>query len=649
MVKRNDIQILRGLAVLSVVFYHAAPEKFGSGFMGVDIFFVISGYLVAPMIMRAVSADIKMKKPRYLAIRQFYIRRFFRLAPSMATTFILTFLVTLLLIPPRDFQKTFGQACFAFLGLGNFGALLFSGDYFSPHPTPLLHTWSLSVEEQIYILLPILLFFSLQICKLRRNKVLRISILILTVTSYVCSQLLKIINQSELALQIDFYSPVTRFYEFGLGALVATSPRVIQLSNRVKIFLFLIISVSIFTPQKIPGISLNLILVTTCLFLCTASDMFKKSLSKPLLWIGDRSYSIYLFHLPLLFVAFYTPLWRNEIHREPLKIAAVLLTFLLANINYKYIETKWRDFGKKELRPDELISGASKFLVVPFLVSLGMYIASITSIFGLNPNGTPLPDPSLMLGKCYSLQGERPCYLSANSRLPKVLLVGDSHARHFGASFAKFAHDHQLSPVIWTQSGCQFILPSKKISIDYPTLNAKYAVVHKGETQSCFTHNLEIMSWIKHNPNSYLVITFRSSSMAEFDLGINPQRYRNLVALSLKKLSKEHSNILFIGPNPEYKDSAQFFGGGTLLWQKPYEESANPVVSRKNMVQNPFLDDYFYESTFKHKSSIVYKSGVKPFCDSSKCVRRVNGNWLYTDVNHLSIYGTEILRNFIQD
>lgn len=142
---RKDIQILRGLAVLAVVLFHSYERTFPLGYLGVDVFFVISGFVVTPLILRIFTRTTFRGK--ISSLKYFYERRFYRLAPALTVTLVLSAIAILLLGPIVDHQKFARQGIATLLLLGNFGAYRYSGDYFSPNPNPLIHTWSLSVEE----------------------------------------------------------------------------------------------------------------------------------------------------------------------------------------------------------------------------------------------------------------------------------------------------------------------------------------------------------------------------------------------------------------------------------------------------------------------------------------------------------------------
>ena len=180
---RQDIQILRGLAVFAVLLFHTHAKYFPLGYLGVDVFFVISGFVVTPLILRIFTDKSDRRGARLANLLEFYKRRFYRLAPAMAFILVISALAILLLGSPSDHERFARQGIATLLLIGNLGAYRYSGDYFSSNPNPLVHTWSLSVEEQIYIFLPILLILLLH----NRRNIKRISTTIFfTITIFSC-------------------------------------------------------------------------------------------------------------------------------------------------------------------------------------------------------------------------------------------------------------------------------------------------------------------------------------------------------------------------------------------------------------------------------------------------------------------------------
>ena len=202
---RPEIDGLRAIAVLSVIFFHAGISIFKGGFVGVDIFFVISGYLISTIILK----DIEKKN---FNINYFYQRRARRILPALIITIALTLPFALLLLPPDDL-KSFAKSIFSSLTFwSNFQFSAESGYFEIPGEyKPLLHTWSLSIEEQFYIFWPLIIW---TIYKIRINFLLIIFVLI------TLSFVLNIVS-AESDKVATFYSPITRFCELLVGSFLA--------------------------------------------------------------------------------------------------------------------------------------------------------------------------------------------------------------------------------------------------------------------------------------------------------------------------------------------------------------------------------------------------------------------------------------------
>lgn len=221
---RKDIQALRGLAVLAVVLFHAKESYFPLGYLGVDVFFVISGFVVTPLIIRIFSEEPK-GETRLRKLRNFYLSRYYRLAPALAVVLSISAVAILLLGYPAEHESFARQGIATLLLVGNLGAYIYSGDYFSPNPNPLVHTWSLSVEEQIYIFLPLLLMLIL-LNRMNIKKVTLIVFSVITSASFITFLVPALIQPLYTKIGISdslgvfsFYSPFSRIWQFTLGGL----------------------------------------------------------------------------------------------------------------------------------------------------------------------------------------------------------------------------------------------------------------------------------------------------------------------------------------------------------------------------------------------------------------------------------------------
>jgi len=345
--RRADIQGLRAIAVLAVIAYHAGLPIPG-GFTGVDVFFVISGFVITEMLFREKIATGTVKLGR------FYIRRFRRLMPALGLLVSATVLASWFIYTSQSTQELTAQT-----GLGAifFGAnaiiAMTTGNYFDAlaEANPLLHTWSLSVEEQFYFVFPALLLLGWTFRKALSTRLV-IFILILTISALSLALAVFGSSGAEQAPEstswlLGFYSPFTRIWEFGAGALIALAIPTIKLNNATALMISVagvIAGVAGFTlisdQTPFPGVWTVIPVVATALLLAggTRTNLISRTLSlTPMVKVGDWSYSLYLWHWPFIVFAIY--IWPGNWF---VPIIAALLSFLPAIASYYLVEQRFR-------------------------------------------------------------------------------------------------------------------------------------------------------------------------------------------------------------------------------------------------------------------------------------------------------------------
>ena len=206
---RPDIEGLRGLAVLLVVVFHAAPNLLGGGFIGVDVFFVISGFLITGLLYRELGRTGR------ISFSRFYVRRIRRLFPAAALAIAATFLLSALVLSPLALPRVAGDGVAAALSLANIRFALASGDYFNAIvvPSPFLHYWSLSVEEQFYLVWPALLFLVFRVGRARLVTLIIVAVMVFSLALAVA--------MTENGANWAFYSLPTRAWQLAVGGLLA--------------------------------------------------------------------------------------------------------------------------------------------------------------------------------------------------------------------------------------------------------------------------------------------------------------------------------------------------------------------------------------------------------------------------------------------
>lgn len=339
---RKEIDGLRALAVLPVIFFHAGFSSMKRGFLGVDIFFVISGFLITAIIL----GDLQKGQFSFL---KFYDRRIRRIFPIFATVLIISTIVAWFIMFPDELSTYSDSLLASILFYANFFFYNLLGGYFSPDAEfqPLLHIWSLAVEEQFYFIFPVLL---LCFYKFGRN------VIVLIVGSIFFASLMFCLLYGVDHPIFVFYMLPARFWELAAGALLAISTLdKRQFSPKLLNYLawpgFLLIVYSLLAmPHKMvfPGWGTLPVIVGTVLVLAfaRAETHVAKILSwRPLVFIGLLSYSAYLWHQPIfVFARLYYPefIEAGSQFKKFIYLALIILVFLISALSWKYIEQPFR-------------------------------------------------------------------------------------------------------------------------------------------------------------------------------------------------------------------------------------------------------------------------------------------------------------------
>jgi peptidoglycan/LPS O-acetylase OafA/YrhL len=456
MLYRKEIDGLRAICILPVIFYHFNFPYFNGGYIGVDIFFVISGYLICSLVIK----DINEKR---FSLKNFYERRARRILPLLFLVIIVTTLISKILYSPDYFESIIESSLSSTFLFSNFYFWKQSG-YFEvgSELNPLFHTWSLSIEEQFYILFPILFLFFFSIFQKRiLFFILGLIIVGLTISYY----------SSRFHPSANFYLLPFRAFEicFGiLSALIYNFYNFKNLNNKYKNYfsllgLFLIVlSIFIFNEDTLsPGI-ISILPITGCaivILFCDHNTQIYKILSnRQLVFIGLISYSLYLWHIPIL--NFYKIIF--SISSKLDYIIIFILVFLISILTWKYIEKPFRNF--KKIKSKFFFSIISLYLVIylALILSLNFMLVNSKKQFSTKLdqdkkiiyNQTQLAkldngyDKMFDNNKCKfwsrKLNSDfkkrfNNCFVKLNKKA--IFLLGDSHQMDFYNGFAKISDE----------------------------------------------------------------------------------------------------------------------------------------------------------------------------------------------------------------
>jgi len=620
---------LRGLAVLAVLLFHANESYFPLGYLGVDVFFVISGFVVTPLILRIFVGQTEGIK-RKVEIVYFFKRRFYRLAPALAVVLIFSILLVLCLGLGSDHEFFVKQGLATLLLAGNFGAFKYSdGDYFSPSPNPLVHTWSLSVEEQIFIFLPFVLMLILHKRKNIR-RIFGITFVIITFTSFFSfsfpSILQPIYSQVgiDVASQFSFFSPVDRIWQFTLGGLgflllEKFSSRIKKFSLLFQGLLIFVLLILLFGPihLNLKFSSVFASFLAFVILIARSLDDLPKVVVEKLQWLGDRSYSIYLVHMPLLYIARYSPVTQigNGENRIIQSAIAVTVSISLGALSYSKVEKRFRTLDHDNTGG---IKNVLVTLALTLLFPMSLFVTMEKGIdhqfWGLNRNVQPPVATWTLDSNCkLDLEKVEPCSYKVPGSKNSVLLIGDSHAAQFSLAVEYVAKEQGWSTFVWTLGNCRFLLQK----------NYENEV-----TDKCLNQNRRILQWVEKNrPNKMIVSQYVKTDSSQYNL-------KN----SLSTLKRIIPDILLIENTPVFPDAEDFMSQRPLV-MSPYRP---PVSFKQSEMDNKDLNASTELAKWARSNGFTTFNLYSLFCEKQVCKRFYGGKWLYVDNNHLSVDGAAL-------
>jgi peptidoglycan/LPS O-acetylase OafA/YrhL len=455
---RKDIEGLRAIAAGIVVAYQAALPGFSGGFTGVDVFFVLSGYLITGLLVREHETSGRID------LIQFYARRARRLLPAAALVAAATLVVgTALVYAPSEQRHIAHSAVAMFAYVSNIRFMRFSGDYFAPETEadPFLHTWSLAVEEQFYFVWPVLLLLALR----TRYGITR-PLMLLTLLSFV-SYVALLVRQPQWA----FFLMPARAWEFGLGALAVTLPSRPFDTRRSGIVGVLSATGLLLTTVLASAYTIGAHIwpaVCTALLLRAGAHrgdgpLWAAMTARPMQWLGRMSYGIYLWHWPLvvLTAAVYPAL------PVTYRLGLIGATLLLAAASHRLLEHPLRTSRLLAVRPRLTVCGAMA------LSACGV----VASVIAAQQAGLVASEPTLARiaavaqqkphvdtnGCIATLLDSRPveCTFGDTASATTVVLFGDSHASQWFPTLDTIAAAESWRLVTLVKSSC----PAANVSV----------------------------------------------------------------------------------------------------------------------------------------------------------------------------------------
>lgn len=582
MQKRNDIQILRALAVIFVVLFHLEVAGIESGFLGVDVFFVVSGFLMAILYKTGET-------------KKFFERRAKRLLPAYFTTVAITLIASIFIVLPSELGQVATQSIYSIFFANNFGFWM-QNSYFSKTDfNPLLHLWSLGVEIQFYLIVPLLIWF------FRKSKIFLPLVLI--------GSFLSCIFIVGISPKTSFFMMPLRIWEFLIGFVIAyylTNEGNIKTQNYQWLGLIGLIVLCAIPFIRVDGQSLNRLEAHPsfyALLVCFATSLVlscglpkvlqESSFGNFLAKIGDYSYSIYLVHFPIIVLYLYEPFSGTILYPENYVDKAILLGLIIVTsvLMHRYVETRRINSASKvyatSLVSILLLVGGTK--IAPSI----MYNQNDQNIFaGLNDRAV------YRCGKIVRITNPTAisCKINEESFDRSVLLVGNSHADSIKQAFAEVASTHKM--------------------------NTYFMVSNTPLMDSSVTPKTMINEAIKLDIR-HIVLHYKSKSLKV-----------DILEEVLHLAEEKGIKVDLILPVPEYEDSIP-----KLLYLNQFKS----INKQKYLSENT---EYFAQiNVLKNQYQIFTAYDVhNVLCQSDCAIKSSDNKPYYFDSHHLTLTGAQQLK-----
>ncbi len=615
---RPDIDGLRAIAVLSVVFYHAGLPGFPGGYVGVDVFFVISGFLITGIVWSELQQGT-------FSLGGFYVRRIKRIFPALFAVLALASVAASVLLLPIDL-KDFGKAADAtVLFYSNFHwagqANYFDGPSIEK---PLLHMWSLSVEEQFYAVWPLLLLLLSRIAPARAS----MAILGIALVSLLLSELRLPDYQKDA-----FYLPWCRAWELGLGALLAVAGT--QFAGRAATALAgaglaaIALSISLYDPStRFPGIAALLPCGGAALLIAAGnfSNPVSRALSiGPVRHVGLISYSLYLIHWPLF--SFAHILYGLELPLD-LRLSLLLASFLLAEASWRFIEKPARTAQLPRLKVFGTAAAATGLLYaagLAFFWSGGLPSRVSAQVLQMQKTETDWGLPRYCRNvQIPTIKGDMACELGEDHGGAYDFVVwGDSHAKHFAPAIATMAKERKLSGLLLSKSAC------------WPFLNDPHA------SKGCTDFNSAVAQWIEAHPVKLAILAGRwfahKNYLKKYAAQDDPAQNPGGLAKTLAFLTGKGVATAVMDQVPNFPFEIKSCIARSIYYRRDYTACVTQPAA-KYQSGHRILTDYF--SFLQRRYSFTIASAAGLICNPERCNAMDGETLLMGDSNHLTEEGS---------
>ncbi len=644
---RPDIDGLRAIAVLSVVFYHAGFNIFSGGYVGVDVFFVISGYLITTIIAREIEAG-------EFSLVRFYERRIRRIFPALYVVIPLVLLAASIFYSANNFAQTSQGAMAATLFMSNVLFWTESGYFAAPTTLkPLLHTWSLAVEEQFYIVFPLLMLLIMRYVKKWYKPVLG---------AFALTSFLLNIYYTKEDPSAAFYFFHLRAWELLVGGLLAinivpiSTNRVIRNLCSLGGLAGILVSVFLYTKNTaFPGASALLPTLGTALIIFSGinGDSFVgKILSlPPLVFVGKISYSLYLWHWPIISFGKYCVIQEPTIMEQIIWVAA---SIALAALSWQFVERPFR--SKSFLVKPKIFMAAGSMMLLTFAAA-GVIDLNHGMPGFLNNNelvtsaeAEPLQQQAECVNDVFDSIGSTFCRVGEKTSARTFLVWGDSHAAALNAAVGASAKKYGEAGYLIADNMCPPLLDANRSE-------------ESSRKIPCGAFNNMVVKYLKGNPTIKTVILagrwtlsaegtrYKGEEGPDITLidqqaaapgAANEEIFENGIDRTIKTLIQLNRKIVIVLPIPEigYDVPSSYFIA--LRTGRDINKMIAPTLE-EYLQRNRFVIDLM--DGIQNRYHVQLLDPTQALCSQDTCKIVVDGNLLYADSHHLSTFGSLYISN----
>jgi len=627
---RSDIDGLRAFAVLSVVLYHLEVSWVKSGFLGVDIFFVISGFLITKIIVRDLQNGT-------FSIKNFYLRRICRILPAFIFVLVLSSFFAWLILLPQDLLNYARSMVSVIASILNLFFKTLSFGYFATDSStiPLLHTWSLGVEEQFYIIWPVILIilFKLNISSKRY---------LLTIISFLIIASIAIFFYKHFPK--FYYIPLNRGFEllFGCFLAIGLSDREHKSPNKTLLNIFSVVSL-VLMVVPIFLISVNypsFWMIVACfgatLFIYSGSLGYTPIINrlfsiKSFVAIGLISYSLYLWHWPIIAYLNYLSITITE----DIATVVIILSIILATISYLFVEKPFRHKFKFSF-----LKSLTLLWIIPLVVSICFYTASKHQGFGFNQS-FHVDQNQLTFSYGFSEFDNNHCFLQAESTTFKsidlptkdlciigshsykntdILFIGDAYARSEYPMLSVWLKSAGLSAYAITQRSTPFLYGMNDNEQEISKLDRnvaikklietrfyKYIILGGAWSSPAYSGFIELL-----DKSIHLIVKSGAQPILILDTPYLPERLNNLCPLSNSEMLK-------------------------------YFNLANCSIKRSYVDQSEHKFHTLLKFLLVKYPTLRVINPKKAICNSKECQISIEGVPIYADNQHMNYIGSKLL------